>query len=227
MFLLPLKPGSKFPLRDSYQRITDDPMVQASWIQEELNVGFLLQENGCAVLDYDEKEEARKFYAEHRELFNCISVTRRGAHFLFRGETRTRKMYADGKEIGDIKGNGYIVYPPSIVKGWQYHFVPGMELKEVSELKPFPEHLFTEVEKTRTLTREKVRKLDVYLSKIQSIAGKHGFGSATRAAAVCRDAGLSEAETTIKMLEWNRTPNVQPPWKPQEIARIVERVYRI
>jgi hypothetical protein len=227
--LMPLRPGLKTPFRDSYQRITDDPAEHLRWIKKGFNIAFMLAENGCSAGDFDKKDAARKFYADHyrNRIFNCLSETKRGAHFIWQGTTRTRKMYdAQGNEIGDIKGNGYIVFPNSIVDGWQYRFVKGLELKFVEELLPFPEDLFPEVKKTMTLTREKVRSIDGYLAKIPSIQGKHGFGGLLTAAVVCKNAGLSESETTIKILKWNQGPTVCPPWSEKEIVRAITRVFQ-
>jgi hypothetical protein len=227
--LMPLRPGLKTPFRDSYQRITDDPAEHLRWIKEGFNIAFMLAENGCSAGDFDRKDAARKFYADHyrNRIFNCLSETKRGAHFLWRGTTRTRKMYdATGNEIGDWKGNGYIVWPNSIVNGWQYRFVKGLEFKFVEELLPLPEELLQEVKKTVTLTREKVRNLDAYLAKIESVQGNHGFASLLKAAVVCRNSGLSESETTIKILWWNTLPVVSPPWSHKEIASAVTRVFK-
>ena len=134
-----------------------------------------------------------------------------GGHFTscFSGETKTRKFPA-----GDIKGNGYVVYPPSTVDGHEYRFVPGRE--SGADLLPFPESLFPSCDSQVThlthRTREEIRRLDAYLAKIESKQGQHGSHGLVRAASVCRDAGLSESEATIKMLEWNSGPTVCPPW---------------
>jgi hypothetical protein len=230
--LMPLVPGRKTPMTDSYEQITDDPKVHVEWMRRGFNIALLLAENGLSAADFDQKEAARRFYAEHREVFTCITETRRGVHSLYQGSTRTRKMLdAQGNEIGDIKGNGYLVFPQSIVAGWHYHFVEGFEL-DLDKLHPFPEHLFPAVEKTRKITREKIRHLDAYLAKIESIQGPysikgtHRSAGLVRAAAICRDAGLSEAEATIKMLWWNTLPVVSPPWPHEEIARAVTRIYQ-
>lgn len=41
-----------------------------------------------------------------------------------------------------------------------------------------------------------------------------------------RCAGMSEAEATVKLIEWNNGPTVQPPWSMRELARAVTRVFR-
>jgi len=225
--LMPLISGRKEPLKESYQSISDDPTLHQEWIKRGFNIAYLLAENGCSAADFDEKDAARRFYADHlrENTFNCITETFRGAHFIWRGETHTRKMYdATGNEIGDIKGNGYLVFPNSVVKDWQYRFVEGFEL-HLDRLLPFPEELFPEVRKTVKITREKIRKLDAYLAKVESVQGKHGSFGLVRAAAICRDTGLTEAETTIKLLWWNTLPVVSPPWSHEELARAISNTF--
>jgi hypothetical protein len=214
MFLLPLAPNSKQPLKgmDWHRRITDDPAEHSAWIARGWNVGFAVEENGTVVVDFDEKEAARDFYRNHKGLLSVIVETRRGVHFMFSGSTSTRKF-----EHGDLKGNGYTVFPPSTVDGWTYRFV------QQGELQPFPEHLFSE--ERRTITRKKVRNLMEYLSRIESISGQNGSAGLVRAAAVCRDKGLSEAEAMVYMINWNNSTAVRPPWSLNELARAVHRVF--
>ena len=157
------------------------------------------------------------------DIVRVAVITRRGIHIFFSGETKTRKF-----EFGDIKGNGYTAFVPSRVDGHEYRFVPGYEWGD--DLLPFPEEMFpcNDIAITASVrrTREEVRRLDAYLAKIESKQGQHGSHGLVRAASVCRDAGLSESEATIKMLEWNLGPTVSPPWSHQEIARAITRVYR-
>lgn len=214
MFLLPLAHNSKQPLKgeDWHHRISDDPAEHTAWIARGWNVGYPVEENGVVVVDFDEKQAARDFFVKHRELLSVIVETRRGAHFYFAGSTSTRKFSA-----GDIKGNGYVVYVPSTVDGWRYRFV------QRGELQPFPD-IFTE--ERRTVTRKEVRNLMGYLSRIESIEGQSGSAGLVRAAAVCRDSGLTEAEAMVHLIEWNQSAVVRPPWSLDELARAVSRVYQ-
>lgn len=220
MKLIPLASGSKEPLRgESWKRlVSDDPAEHQKWIAEGLNVGCPLAENGLSVVDFDTGvNPAREFFSQHKELCRVIVLTRRGVHFFFSGHTKTRKF-----DQGDIKGDGgYVVFPPSVVNDHQYRFVEGYEWKEPA---PFPDNLFP-VESVREVTRKQVHDVMAYLAKIESIQGKDGSAGLVRAAAVCRDAGLSESETTVKLLWWNTLPVVQPPWPADEIARAVHRTY--
>ena len=127
MKLIPLSQNSKKPLpgKDWHERISDDPAEQVRWIEEGLNVGFPLQENGCSCADFDDGlEYARELYKANSEVFRVLVLTRRGIHAYFSGTTKTRKF-----AHGDIKGNGYCVFPPSIVDGHEYHFISGYEVE--------------------------------------------------------------------------------------------------
>lgn len=178
------------------------------------NVGKILK--GETLVDFDNGlDSAREFYKSCPDLCTVISRTRRGIHFFFKGETQTRKF-----AHGDIKSgeHAYAVIPPSVVDGHEYRWI------RQGELQPFPEHLFP-IEATITNHRKEIRNAIAYLAKVQSIQGKRGSAGLVRAAAVCRDAGLSESEATVAMLEWNAGPTVSPSWSHAELARAITRTY--
>lgn len=215
MKLIPLARGSKQPLagKDWHDRISNDPAEIDRWRARGLNLGFPLFENQRSVIDFDDKEAGREFFKKHKELCTQIVETRRGIHVHFAGETKTRKF-----EAGDIKGNGYVVYPESVVSDFRYRLI------ELGELQPFPEHLFP-FEQKQAATRKEIRNAAAYIEKIHSIQGENGSASLIRAIARCRDAGLSEAEATILLLEWNETNSV-PSWSHQELARAITGTYK-
>lgn len=193
------------------------PAERGPWrLTDELpdgNVGLTLEDR--TVLDFDNKQEGRNFYQLHSERCTVIVETRRGVHFHFAGETQARKF-----QHGDIKSgpHAYVVIPPSIVGGWHYRWV------REGELQPFPVHLFP-LEQKREVIKKQIKDARAYIAKIESIQGQSGSAGLVRAAARCRDGGLSESEATIELLAWNAGPTVSPPWKPEEIARAITRVY--
>lgn len=227
MKLIPLASDSKEPLSgESWKRlVSDDPCLHQKWIAEGKNVGCPLAENGLSVVDFDTGlDPAREFFSKHKELCRVIVLTRRGVHFYFSGNTKTRKF-----EHGDIKGNGYCVFPPSTVNGFQYRFAEGHEWNEPA---PFPEELFPSIQGETRITREKVQNVMAYLAKVESIQGQysikgvHRSAGLIRAASICRDAGLTESDAMLKMLWWNTQPVVSPPWPAEEIARAVHSSYK-
>jgi hypothetical protein len=228
MFKIPLAHHTKQPIggKSWYKTMTDDPGAHIEWIGEGLNVGVPLEANGLVVVDYDTgMEPARGFFKKHRELCSVIVQTRRGVHFYFTGSTKTRKF-----DHGDIKGSGYVVAPPSVFQDsgilHPYLYVKGYEWKLP---KPFPDHLFEDTRKEvkRTLTRDKVKDLRSYLAKIESIQGANGSAGLVRAAAVCRDAGVPEAEAMMYLMGWNLGPTVSPKWTPIELARAITNTYKV
>lgn len=141
MYLIPLAHGSKVPIAGASwkDRMSDDPAEHRRWLADGLNVGYPVAENRVVVADFDTGvEAARRFYREHRELFSTVVRTRKGIHGYFSGESATYKW-----EEGDIKGSGYVVYPPSTVDEWLYQFV------QEGELQPFPADLFPHKAKRR------------------------------------------------------------------------------
>jgi hypothetical protein len=231
MRLVKLASGSKEPIPGvSWKKlISDDPAVHQQWIAEGFNVGFPPAENGCSAADFDIKAIAKEWWIRHHKenLWNVAVETRRGIHLIFRGRTRTRKLIVDGKEAGDIKGNGYLVFPPSVVRDretghlWQYRFVPGFEMKPLDELRPFSEHLFPADRVVRGISRETVKSVTAYLAKVESVQGQHGSAGLVRAAAICRDAGLSEAEAMVRLIAWNQGPTVQPSWSLAQLRQLL------
>lgn len=211
------------PLRENEKRPLEKDWPNKLYPLEELsdwrgNIGLPTGEpNNVMALDFDDKEAARQFYRKHKDIIRTINVTKRGAHFLFEGSGPTRKF-----EHGDIKGDGgYIVIPKSQVNGFTYWFPEGHGLQELC---PFPEELFLTPSTSKIITRN-IKDVRAYLSKVESIQGRSGSRGLVRAAAICRDAGLSASEATIELLEWNDGPTVCPKWDHADIARAVTRTY--
>ncbi len=220
MKLIPLAENSKSPLagEDWHNRISDDPAEHARWLAEGLNVGLPL--DGRSVVDFDDKDAAREFYRKHKELCTVMVETRRGVHFHFAGSTKTRKF-----EYGDIKGNGYVVYPPSQVRGWIYRLI------ETGPLQPFPEHLFPIVEKEVT-QREKepdgllrVRRAEEYGKLVFAVSGSGGHNTTFRFVCFMRDIGLTDGEVLLVLREWNKT-NATPPWTEKELSHKIRSAFK-
>jgi hypothetical protein len=192
------------------------------------------ERNGIVVIDFDDGvESARRFYRELCKKFTgtpkvAIARTPRpGIHMVMGhpGEpvkNAVKAMIMD--VVADVRADGgYIVADPSVTCG-RYEWVKGFELstKKLDVFDP----AWLAVEREQPITRGKIRSLDSYLAKIESYEGQGGSKGLVRAAAVCRDCGLSEAETTIKLVAWNRGPTVSPPWSDEELARAIHRVYQ-
>lgn len=220
MELIPLSKDSKKPLAGSdwHDRASGDPVVQEGWIKKGLNVGFLVEENGRVIVDFDDKEACSRFMEQYPELCTVVVETRRGFHLHFSGKAKTTKF-----AFGDIKGNGYCVFPPSVVEGYQYRFITN------GALLSFPPQYFPVIQDVREsaglLTRGPIANVKSYVMKIQSVQGQNGSSGLIRFIAICRDHGMSESQTLLWLLEWNKTTNVQPAWPDNDLARATTRVF--
>lgn len=152
MYLVRLAPLSKSPVPGELQ-ISNDPAVHGTWLDAGNNVGYRLEENRRIAVDMDTLEGARDCYRKlvHTGLCNLVLRTRRGAHFIFDGKGET---WPD--EGWDMKGNGHIVWPPSVVRHkdgsrWTYHFVLG---NADTRPLPFPAHLFPRPKRERSTNIE-------------------------------------------------------------------------
>lgn len=221
LIFIPLARNSKKPLAggDWHNLLTDDETVWSTWLSKWLNLGMPLEENMRVVVDFDEKDAAREFWKKHRDLCTVVVETRRGAHVHFSGATQTRKF-----EHGDIKGNGYVLYPPSEIDGFVYrHVAEGF-------LQPFPEHLFPRKAVMspvigKSITGE-IRDIRAYIRKIPSIAGQHGHDACFRVACVLRDAGFSEIDALTELMDWN-VECAQPQWSVRELSKKVKDAFRV
>lgn len=220
MQLIPLSHNSKKPLagRDWHDRMSGDPDSLVQWLQLGLNVGLSVEESGRVVVDFDDKEAGRRFMEQHPEICTVVVETRRGFHLHFAGKAKTTKF-----AFGDIKGNGYCVYPPSVVDGHEYKFITN------GALRPFPAHYFPVIKDVRDsvglLTRGPINNLKSYVMKIESIQGQNGSAGLIRFVAICRDHGMSESQTMLWLLEWNKGSTVSPHWPDEELARATTRVF--
>lgn len=223
MFLFPLAEGSKKPLagQDWHNRITDDPAMHQRWLAQGMNLGCPLEENDRSVLDFDGvnhrngRELARAFYRRYAELCTFIVETAAGnIHFHYKGSTKTRKIFEVGKEVGDIKGNGYVLWIGSRIRSGVYRLIKD------GPLVPFPEHLFpiTEREAAR---REPINEDDPVRRLIRARAWlakrepkEDGNGRGLQTIKTCRALfqmfGLTEEQVWPLLLEYNERCCIPP-----------------
>ena len=236
MKLIPLAHGSKSPLagEDWHDRISDDPAEHARWLAEGFNVGCPLEENGRSVLDFDGedhiggRELAREFYEKYSQLCTCIVETSAGnIHFHFQGKTKTRKLLNEsGKEIGDIKGNGYVLWEGSRIKGKVYRILRDGPLPPVSELDKI--YLIIEKENNRPAIDEddpmrRLKRAMAWMKKREG--GEDGSGRGLRMIKTCRALfkmfGLTEDQALPLILEFNERACV-PPYTEKQLRHKIE-----
>ncbi len=223
-----LAANSKAPLPGRPRQITTDLAEVRRWIAAGENVGVDLQKSGRIVADFDGIRHcggvppARHFFETFRRLRGepprNVVRTPSGVHFHFAGETNTRAILDEhGQKIGDLKASGHVVIPPSVVNDQTYLWLAHGTLQR------FPVELFPATRPT--FARKVISDIRSYLARVESIQGEHGSSGLVRAAACCRDAGLSEAEAMAELIVWNSGPTVEPSWSLKELARAVTNVY--
>lgn len=226
---IPLAAGSKKPLggEDWHNRMSADPAEHQKWLDQGLNIGLPLKENNRVVLDWDGEEHkggrdlARAFYKQYSELCTFIVETAAGnIHFHFSGSTKTRKIYENGKEVGDIKGSGYVVWVGSVIKGKVYRII------REGPLQPFPEHLFPIPE--RSVQAKHIDENDPVRRVLRARAWlkkrdvkEDGNGRGLQTIKTCRALfgmfGLTEEQVWPLMLEYNERCCV-PPYTEKQLS---------
>ncbi len=152
-------------------------------------------------------------------------------HFWYQiedGQVVPPRVRIAGLEL-DVRGEvSYALEPPSISSaGKPYRQIGNWNLKDVPYLdERWVEAVIgTPLPTCPATSRTRIRNVASYLKKVESIQGQNGSAGLVRAAAICRDNGLSEAEAMAQLAEWNHGPAVTPAWSLDELARAVTRIY--
>ena len=134
----------------------------------------------------------------------------------------------DGREVGDLKGNGYEVYPYSTIDGHEYRFIPGYEMS--TGILPFPEELFpvqlNVPPQVAHRIPDEIRDVRRYIRGIRAISGSGGHNATFRVACCLRDVGLSESEALVEMIAWQEEGHAEPPWTIRELAHKCRDAFR-
>ncbi len=210
---IPLPDGKKSPPPFDWQRIAGTVEIF-----EGSNYGIPTED--FVVIDIDRPELVKRFLEKYpRQITMLVGTPRGGVHAYFAG--RSCNQQNDG---WDIRGSGgYVVGPGSIV-GRPYTLLT--EWVPKSQLSYVPEELLTKpAEGKIAITRREIRNVVRYVMTIESIQGKAGNKGLVRACSVLRDAGLSEAEAMVVMIDWNNSGKAVPPWSLNEIARALKNLY--
>lgn len=129
--LIPLHKNSKLPVERGWQK-----KPKKSW--DEIHTHILNGNNvgircdHLTVVDFDDIENARKWFLTYKQSITMIVRTRRGAHFYF-------KCVNESNFVGsfDVRSGsgGYVVGPDSIVNNHVYHCVSSYD--NIECLHPF------------------------------------------------------------------------------------------
>jgi hypothetical protein len=227
----PIKAGTKAPAiqwKEFQQRHPNDDELIKWFAKTSHGIAIVCGKvSGVIAVDCDSEEKTRELYGK---LPKTEMMTRSSAgkgHLYYRinqVEIPTRIRIA--KVLVDLKAEGsYCLAAPTVHPDtkepyerrgtWDMDRVPEFDPSWIEEV----------IEEQRSLTRKEVNRVESYVMKIESVQGEGGSKGLVRAAAVCRDGGLTESEATILLLQWNQTGPVSPPWPDEEIARAISRTY--
>lgn len=180
-------------------------------------------------IDTDSRELAVKVYRTLPKT-DMMTRTAKGVHFYFQievGQIVPTRIRVNGMLL-EVKGEAsYCLCHPSIHPETrkQYEMIGGWNLDRVPFFKDRWIEQVCGPRKNQEITRQLVKNVDAYLARVESTQGQHGSSGLVRAAAICRDAGLTEAQTMAKLMEWNQGPTVNPSWSTEELARAISRTY--
>lgn len=238
--VIPVRPDKK-PALSSWKRFTTthaNADQRRSWFVATANAPF---PNNIAIVagtisrvvcvDADSRDVAVELYRTLPKTSMMTKTPRGGVHFWYRTGADQQvppRVKVGGKPI-DIRGDGsYALAAPSVrsddvayeaVGEWNLSDAPYFDS---DWLKPFDS---TERSNDRRTERRAIRDLRAYLRKVESKQGENGSAGLMRACHLAREAGCSESETTLLLLEWNReVPD--PPWSNKELSRAITRAFQ-
>jgi hypothetical protein len=229
----PIKAGTKspsVPWKDLQERHpTDDELIK--WFAKTRHGIAIIcgKVSGVIAVDCDSEEKTRELYGK---LPRTEMMTRSSAgkgHLYYRinqVEIPTRIRIAG--VLVDLKAEGsYCVAAPTVHPDTEepYERRGSWNMDRVPEFDPSWIEEVIEERIERSVTRKEVKRVESYVMKIESVQGQGGSRGLVRAAAVCRDGGLTESEATVLLLQWNQSGKAIPPWDDQDIARAISRTY--
>lgn len=207
--------SGKKPMTPSWQNnpVPDKQTLEA-WLDQGYGIGWI--QDRTAALDFDDLTDARRFWQKEGPFRCAIQRSPRGVHLIFKTVEGVRNA-VNVRGLYDIRagGNGYLKY---------YGFVEGYDTTDPEKLDTFRREWLPN-KKVITLTNE-INNVRAYINKIQSVQGQNGSASLIRAISKCREAGLTQSEATVEILDWNKT-SALPPWSLPELTRAITRVYEV
>ncbi len=133
--VIPIKTNSKIaaiPWK-KYQKCLPNKADITRWFSgTDYNMAIICG-NGLVVLDFDDLRVYEKWHLKHSNINTRQVRTKRGYHLYFRMKNAVETKIKPVNGI-DIKANGYVLVPPSIVGSHRYEVVNGTGIMEVDDL---------------------------------------------------------------------------------------------
>ena len=154
-----------------------------------------------------------------------VRTVSQGFHYYHRGEGRN----SAGNKLGpglDTRGEGGFVVAPcspgyTVEKDLPVVDVPEWVIDRVGRPAPKPERVEVDIDLDKPGAVAWASSL--LCNAEPAIEGNHGNDTTYRLACQVRDHGISQGTCFSLMSDWN-TRN-EPPWDPQDLARIIENAY--
>lgn len=152
LFVFPLFPGTKIPLTENghLNATTDASTIDKWWAEHpEANIGIAVAMSGLVIPDLDiDHADGANGYDSYRALpgyevslpvLPKASTARKGGHLYYKAPVlqNGQRIVAKLAPGIDVKYNGYVVAPPSIVDGKAYEWMPESSVLDV-EPPPVP-----------------------------------------------------------------------------------------
>jgi hypothetical protein len=217
----PLVPWKEF----QYRLPTVSEMM--SWKKENLGI-ITGRISNLVVVDCESREDAEWFW-RNRGKSPVVVQTRRGFHFYFQypqgKEVRNAtKVECSGVPRYDVRAEGgYVLCPPSSHSEGEYVWKKNMI--HPKELPEFKVEWRPEIPTGDFGSDKRIKDGVAYIARINAISGQGGHDDTYRAVACLYDAGMSEAEALLAILEWNKA-NADPPWSERELLHKVKDVFQ-
>lgn len=182
--------------------------------------------SNLAVIDCESKEDAEWFAKKHDLNPRLVVQTRRGYHFYYKWTEGVGNAAGVQDETGrpryDVRGEGgFVVAPPSVIKGHKYDTVVTRGFDKLPVLQPFDPRWCPEQNGSPS---KKYTDGVAYIQKIEAVSGSGGHNATWRAVNTLKDSGLSETEALAAMVEWNET-NCHPQWSVPDLLHKVSDAY--
>lgn len=199
------------------------------WLREG-GQSFGLLTGEIAALDFDDREEGRVFFKQHRNKIKSLVVTPRGCHMYFKNDLDLGNRVRVNQTKMDIRANnGFVVCSGSTINGFVYHMPTNLNEVDPKNLTPISElNLDLGMPSGSLLTiptrGDMTRRIHEYMKKVEpAIQGQSGDTTAFRVACVLvQKFELSPKDAWPFMLQWNE--GCQPPWEGTELNRLYRKL---